>query len=148
MYWPLSQIPQCIKQISLNAPFCNRNVHLCTVLLQNDALWDMGLVHCVICEMDLLSDLSRNLAVLILLGAHWKKIMSDNKIVKLTILYFQCSYVYGGLNKMVDIYVYEMQSLYTNLYNSSPGSGNGLAMDLATSHYSNQYWLRGVISSE
>ena len=24
---PISQIPQCIKQISHNAPFCNRNVH-------------------------------------------------------------------------------------------------------------------------
>ena len=25
---PISQIPQCIRQISKNAPFCNRNVHV------------------------------------------------------------------------------------------------------------------------
>ena len=27
--WPISQIPQCIRQISHNATFCNRNVHTC-----------------------------------------------------------------------------------------------------------------------
>ena len=43
---PISQIPQCMRQMSHNAPFCNRNVHTCTFLLQNDALWDMGLLHC------------------------------------------------------------------------------------------------------
>ena len=26
---PISQIPQCIRQISHNATFCNRNVHMC-----------------------------------------------------------------------------------------------------------------------
>ena len=26
---PISQIPECIRQISHNAPFCNRNVHTC-----------------------------------------------------------------------------------------------------------------------
>ena len=26
---PISQIPQCIRQIPHNAPFCNRNVHMC-----------------------------------------------------------------------------------------------------------------------
>ena len=26
---PISQIPQCIHSISHNAPFCNRNVHMC-----------------------------------------------------------------------------------------------------------------------
>ena len=26
---PISQMPQCIRQISHNAPFCNRNVHTC-----------------------------------------------------------------------------------------------------------------------
>ena len=65
---PISQIPQCISVISHNAPFCNRNVHtcghfcykmehcgkwdwcVCTFLLQNGGLWDMGLpVHCGIC---------------------------------------------------------------------------------------------------
>ena len=42
-----------ISHISHNAPFCNRNVHMCTFLLQKGALWDMGLVHCGICEMGL-----------------------------------------------------------------------------------------------
>ena len=42
---PISQIPQCIRQMSHNAPFCNRNVQG-TFLLQNGALWDMGLVDC------------------------------------------------------------------------------------------------------
>ena len=40
---PISQIPQCIRQISHNAPSCNRNVH--TFLLQNGTLWYVGLVH-------------------------------------------------------------------------------------------------------
>ena len=43
---PISQIPQCIRQMSHNAPFCNRIVqHICTFLLRNDALWDMRLGH-------------------------------------------------------------------------------------------------------
>ena len=45
----ISQNPQCIRQISHNAPVCNRNV-----LLQNGALWDMVLVHCGICTAGLL----------------------------------------------------------------------------------------------
>ena len=51
---PMSRIPQCITQISHNAPFCNRNVHMCTFLLQNGALWGMGLVHCGNCATGLL----------------------------------------------------------------------------------------------
>ena len=50
---PISQIPPCIRQISHNAPFCNRNVHTCTFLLQIGALWDVGLVHCGICPKSL-----------------------------------------------------------------------------------------------
>ena len=49
----ISQFPQCIAQISHNAPFYNRNVHKCTFLLQNGALWDMWLVHCGICATGL-----------------------------------------------------------------------------------------------
>ena len=44
----ISQISQCIRQITHNAPFSN------IFLLQNGALWDMGLVHCGICAMGLL----------------------------------------------------------------------------------------------
>ena len=44
--------------MSHHAPFCNRNVHTCTFLLQNSALWEIGLVHCGICEMCLLGLLS------------------------------------------------------------------------------------------
>ena len=29
LYRPFSLFPQCIRQISHNAPFCNRNVHAC-----------------------------------------------------------------------------------------------------------------------
>ena len=43
---PLHKSHKCIRQISHNAPLCNRNVHTCTFLLQNGALWDMGLMHC------------------------------------------------------------------------------------------------------
>ena len=50
---PISQIPQCIRQISCNAPCCNRNVHMYTFLLQNVALWYMGLMHYGICEIGL-----------------------------------------------------------------------------------------------
>ena len=43
---PSSQIPQCIRQISHNAPFCNRNVHIsvsswCIVGYGTGALWEL-----------------------------------------------------------------------------------------------------------
>ena len=44
----ITQIPQCIRQITHNAPFSN------IFLWQNGALWDMGLVHFGICAMGLL----------------------------------------------------------------------------------------------
>ena len=44
----VSQIPQCIRQMTHNAPFPNM------FLLQNGALCDMSLVHCGICAMGLL----------------------------------------------------------------------------------------------
>ena len=47
----ISQIPQCIRQITHNAPFSN------IFLLQNGALWDMGLVHWGVCAMGLLINL-------------------------------------------------------------------------------------------
>ena len=51
---PISQIPQCIRLEFHhdNAPICNRNVH--TFLLQNGALWDIGLVRRGSCAMGLL----------------------------------------------------------------------------------------------
>ena len=49
----ISQIPQCTSPTSHNAPFCYRNVHMCTFLLQSGALWDICLMHCGICEMGL-----------------------------------------------------------------------------------------------
>ena len=52
IYSPISQIPQCIKYPTVH----NFATEMCTFLLQNGALWDMGLVHCGICEMDLLSE--------------------------------------------------------------------------------------------
>ena len=51
---PVAQIPQCTSLISHNAPFCNRNLHVCAFLLQNGALWDMCLMHFVVCVMGLL----------------------------------------------------------------------------------------------
>ena len=44
--YPISQIPLCIWQISHNAPFCNRNVHIsvtkwCIVGYGTGALWDL-----------------------------------------------------------------------------------------------------------
>ena len=43
-----------------NAPFCSRNVHVYTLLLQNGALWDICLMHCGICDMGLLSSANVN----------------------------------------------------------------------------------------
>ena len=45
-YKPLSQIPQCIRQMTYNAPLCNRNVHIsvtkwCIVGYGAGALWDL-----------------------------------------------------------------------------------------------------------
>ena len=58
---PVQQIPQCTSPMSHNAPFCNRNVHVCTFLLQNGALWDIYLMHCGICETGLLADIGSSL---------------------------------------------------------------------------------------
>ena len=44
--WPVAHAPPCASPISKNAPFCNRNVHVCTFLLQNVALWDTCPMHC------------------------------------------------------------------------------------------------------
>ena len=47
MQKPISQIPPCIRQISLNAPFCDRNVHVCKHFYDKmtehvtGALWDL-----------------------------------------------------------------------------------------------------------
>ena len=49
---PIAQIPHC-SPISHNPPLCNRNVHVCTFLLQNGALWYIFLMHCGICELGL-----------------------------------------------------------------------------------------------
>ena len=52
---PIWQIPQRIRQISHDAPFCNRNVHMCVhISVTNGVLWDIGLVYCWICELSLL----------------------------------------------------------------------------------------------
>ena len=45
-YWRISQISQCIQQISLNAPFCNRDVLIsvkkwCIMGDGTGALWDL-----------------------------------------------------------------------------------------------------------
>ena len=48
----VTQIPPCTSPISQNAPF--RNLHTCTILLQNATIWYMGLVHCGIYDMGLL----------------------------------------------------------------------------------------------
>ena len=56
MIWnrQISQIPRCTCPINHNAPFCNKKCkHVCPFLLQNRALWDICLVYCWICEMDL-----------------------------------------------------------------------------------------------
>ena len=45
----ISRINPTIHQFLYhNAPFCNRNVHTCTFLLQYDVLWDICRMHCVI----------------------------------------------------------------------------------------------------
>ena len=43
-----------VTSVTHNTQLCIRNVHVCAFLLQSGALLDVGLVHCGICEMDLL----------------------------------------------------------------------------------------------
>ena len=59
---PISQPPQWICIVSHKATFCNRNIHVCTFLLQNGALWDIRPSHCRICEMGLLKKRKRKKA--------------------------------------------------------------------------------------
>ena len=49
----IAQIPQCTSPLPHHAPYCDRNVHVCTFLSQNGALWDICLMHCGICDMGL-----------------------------------------------------------------------------------------------
>ena len=53
---PVAQIPQCTSSISHYAPFFKRNVHMCVLVLQNGALWDISPMHCGICVMGLPTD--------------------------------------------------------------------------------------------
>ena len=55
IYKPISQIPQCNRWISHNAPFCNTNVHISHFCYK--------MVHCGICEMDPLT--------------HWGRVSGD-----------------------------------------------------------------------
>ena len=48
---PISQIPQSIRQISHSAPVYDRNFHA----FNNDALWNVGHLHCGIFSTDLYS---------------------------------------------------------------------------------------------
>ena len=44
---PISQIPQCIRQISHNVPFCSRNVHTCAHFcykMMHHGIWDWGIM--------------------------------------------------------------------------------------------------------
>ena len=44
---PISQIPQCIRQIPHNAPYCNRNVHTCAHFcykMVHCGIWDCWIV--------------------------------------------------------------------------------------------------------
>ena len=45
----ISQIPQFIRHLSHNAPFCNRRAKF----FKNGAMWNICLVHCGRCEMGL-----------------------------------------------------------------------------------------------
>ena len=52
---PIAQIPPCIRQISHNELYCNRNVYMyAQFCYKNCALWDMRLVQFGICATDLL----------------------------------------------------------------------------------------------
>ena len=50
----ISQIPQCIRLISHNAPWCNRIVYTYAHFSQNGSLWDTWMVHCGICATGLI----------------------------------------------------------------------------------------------
>ena len=61
---PISQIPQCIRQISHNVTFCNRKVHTCAHFCYKMVhCGDMGLMHYEICAT-LQSQLSAGLFIL------------------------------------------------------------------------------------
>ena len=90
----VSQIPQCTRTISHNAPVCNRRARLCTFRLRNGALWDIYLMHCGIREIGLL--LHR---ITICETDFWwaVQILTINFIMKITILciyemYLGCCY--------------------------------------------------------
>ena len=51
---PVAQIPQCTSPISHNAPLCNRNVHTCAHFCYRVVHCGIFLMHCGICEMELL----------------------------------------------------------------------------------------------
>ena len=91
------QILQCSSCISHNAPLCNRCEHLCTFPLLSGELWDIFLMHCGICEMNLccsasqMNRSSRNLwwlheAVLESHVAMWYE--NCNRVMSTSISYF------------------------------------------------------------
>ena len=50
---PVSQIPKCTSTKSQNAPFCNRNVHMCAHFCYKMVHRGIFVMHCGICEMAL-----------------------------------------------------------------------------------------------
>ena len=42
---------KCTSPISINATFCDRNVHVCTFMSQNGDIWDISVMYCGISEM-------------------------------------------------------------------------------------------------
>ena len=50
---PVTQIPQCTSLLFHNAPFCNRNVHVCAHFCYKMVHCRICMMHCGICEMGL-----------------------------------------------------------------------------------------------
>ena len=73
---PISQIPQCIRLISHNAPFCNRNVHTCAHCCNR-------IVHCGIWNWCIVGSVRE---------VYWHIYSSSGFMVSMHNLYPRCMY--------------------------------------------------------
>ena len=92
--WPNSQIPQFTSPTFHNASFCDRNVHVCTFLLQNSLLWHICPMHVGIFEMIRLKKHKFNIfmfKVCANFNIESQLIKTENPIVRLSQLYNRIS---------------------------------------------------------
>ena len=109
--WHVAQIPQCTSLKSHNVPFYIRNVHVCTFLLQNSALWDICHMHCGICEVSQnlhnrrfnslwpCDAILRRRALSLLVDKHYSDVIMGAVASQITSLSIVYSTVYSGADQ-------------------------------------------------